>query len=166
MDAALARDRELSAEAGQLCDIRQALKADDDVMSPGEFGLARLRRAIDAEQMQRRRARLAWVSALTASVAAVGLTFVFWHPSPEGEAPAYVQASGDEPANTLTVMFQPTATEAAIAALLRAHDLVIVDGPSALGLYRLSAKADTALAGLEASLRTEATVIKTVTPAE
>ncbi|MGH8747072.1 MAG: hypothetical protein ACREUK_11355, partial [Burkholderiales bacterium] len=37
----------------------------------------------------------------------------------------------------LQLRFDPAASEARIRALLREHDAVVIDGPSALGVYRV-----------------------------
>ena len=80
-------------------------------------------------------------SALAAGVAALvaGLgTAALMRPAPLAEAPVYEQASGDaSDLPRLTVTFAPEARLSEVAALLQAQDLLIVDGPGALGLYRL-----------------------------
>ncbi|NKB28552.1 MAG: hypothetical protein GKR99_13760 [Rhodobacteraceae bacterium] len=75
-----------------------------------------------------------------------------------GTGPDVELASGDATAvvgeGRLRVAFQPTAPEAEIRALLLDKNLVIVDGPSALGLYTLAvedAAVDDALAVLLSS---------------
>ena len=90
------------------------------------------------------RARISGMLAPTAAVAAV-LSSLLTVALQGNDGPVYEQASGDSGEIVLTVSFQPEATEGAISALLREKGLVIVDGPSALGLYRLAVPFDTPL---------------------
>ena len=107
-----------------------------DDHSPGAFGLARLQRAIAAEAAPARRYwRPAAAAALAATVATLGL-FVL-KSGPDAGQDRYTQASGEVSKRLLTVTFRPDATESAISDLLLTNNLVIVDGPSALGLYRV-----------------------------
>lgn len=146
VDRALAEDTALRTRAEVLHRVRTTMKADGAAISgPGEFGLARLNRALEAETRAapvqvtppsriRSTTRLAfWAagSALAASLATVAV--IGPGTSPE---PVYEQASGE--AAGLVVTFAPDATITEIGELVRAGGLTIQDGPSAMGLYRLT----------------------------
>lgn len=133
--AAVAADPALAAEAAFLRDLHQRMQADAPGYSPGEIGLARLKRSIAARHAPR------WVSLATAAAVALiaaGLGFAaqtLLRPAPV----EYIQASGGEDGAALLVSFQPNAQAQAIAQALLAEGLTILDGPSAMGLYRLAA---------------------------
>lgn len=81
--------------------------------------------------------------ALAASLVALLVQgFVFWR----GDIGVGLASGNDK--GTLTVAFQPDATESEIRALLTELDLQIVSGPSSLGLYRL--KGDGSATALQA----------------
>ncbi len=136
---ALSRDPGLKAEAEALTNLRASMLALPQDRSPGEFGLARLERAIAAEQMATRPARRLWqplaAAAIAASIAVLG-TWLVTGPAGTG-ADGFVQASGQAPV-ALTVAFRAEASQGDIAALLTDSNLTIIDGPSAAGLYRLA----------------------------
>ncbi len=147
VEQALAGSADLRAEAEELRALRQDMRSVPMAAGPGDLGLARLMRAIDAETaapktndsrytLQRMAASVA-VAAVLSSFATYGVMN-----SGENELAVYEQASGEDPATTLTVTFKPEATEAAISNLLREKGLVIVDGPSAIGLYRVGLPLD------------------------
>lgn len=151
---ALAASPDLQLQERLLHVLRDEMRAGEAVQSPGTFGLARLNRALDGESGNR---MPVWIPvAVAASLAfavAVAGTLYFVAPWAASEA-VYVQASG-EGAGDLVVAFVPTATQEQIGALLLSQDLSIVDGPSALGFYRLSvadgAAPEQALAALRAA---------------
>lgn len=123
----------LTAEAALLGQLRGAMKALPQPSSPAEFGLARLMRDIDREaQAQRSRRWQLAGGALAAAAIVLAVLLVL----PAGQT-GYQQASGDPGPGDLTVAFVPGATLAEVTELLQANDLEIVDGPSAIGLYRL-----------------------------
>ena len=160
VEAALETDAELRADLAALQAIRQTMQA-EEVASPGDFGLARLMRDVEAETpvtappaaandnvVPVTRLRL-WQTA-AAVILAVGLG-VNLLPGP-GDAPetgrsiatdeaptteeGFSRASGDAP--DFTIAFAPDAREAEIRALLLQAGVEITQGPSALGLYGLS----------------------------
>ncbi len=98
-----------------------------------------------------------WQIAAAVAVAAFAAQSVFvWTGS--GGRPDVELASGDARApvgeSRLRIAFQGTATESDIRALLLAQNLIIVDGPSALGLYTVAvddASVDDAIAALLAN---------------
>ena len=171
VDAALAEDAELRADLAALTAIRDTMQA-EEVASPGDFGLARLMRDVDAETrvsapvaandnvVPLSRLRIWQVAA--AVVLAVGIGFNLPQVGPgsapmeraENEPAGFTLASGGAEAD-FTVAFAPGATEADMRALLLAAGLEIVSGPSALGIYGLGLidadTSDAAFAALSAS---------------
>ena len=148
----LARDPDLQDDAGFLTRLRGMMRAEPLPQTGTEFALARLMRdlppqlapetaqpaaqAHTALASARRWRAPAMAAALAALVVGLG-TAALMRPAPQ-EAPIYEQASGDAAElPRLTVTFAPEARLSEVAALLQAQDLVIVDGPGALGLYRL-----------------------------
>lgn len=163
---AVAADADLSREADVLQGIRAQMQSEASAYSPGEFGLARLMRDIDAEApvvapaATTRRPAFAAMAAAVALVAVVTGSIVT---RPGSEAPVYYeQASGDAGEATLTIAFRPDATQADMTALLLDFGLVVVDGPSALGLYRVAPLDDTDLDALAARLAGETEIVETV----
>ncbi len=165
VEAALDDDARLRDEAAALGHIRQSMRDIDMGHTPGEFGLARLMRDIDraapARQPAVRRpsALLPWGLAAAAAIAlvAVGLgRFGFQESAP------YTQASGGADETFLTLAFQPEASQAQVSDLLLEYGLVIVDGPSAIGLYRVDPGQGRDLAALAADLRDREEVIESV----
>lgn len=173
--AAVAASGDLRAEAEALRALRARIKARPQDQSPGEMGLARLMRAIDRDSATNgaaaglgQRGDLRAVSGLLAASAAIAavlasaLTLALTRPA----EPVYEQASANDPGAVLTVTFHPEATEAAISALLLEKGLVIVDGPSALGLYRLALPYDTSPDEAAVYLAAATAVISTVEMSE
>lgn len=169
VDAALQADPALASEAGFLRALRDRMQAEDPGFSPGELGLAKLRRAIAAQTPAPSPRRAVPLSAAVAAVVVAGLLAAMATQSFQPQAPAeYVQASGEAGMLALTVSFQPLVTAQALSQALLAEGLVIVDGPSALGLYRLApfdpAGAD--LAAMAERLRARSDLIEMVDVAE
>lgn len=165
--AALERSAPLRDEAAALAALRARMKTVPLAQGPGALGLARLMRAIEAEAPAAAVRRWPGMGVLAASVALAAVlsgavTFAVMRGD---EAVVYEQASGDDPA-ALVVTFRPDATEAAISALLREKGLVIVDGPSALGLYRLALPYDLGAEAAAEYLAAAEAVIATVEGAE
>lgn len=157
VDAALAEDAGLREELAALGAIRDTMQA-EEVQSPGDFGLARLMREVEAESrpadvpaaandnmVPLMRLRIWQLAAVV--VLAVGIGFNLPQlgvntdsVAVEEAAPAardgYSLASGGDAAE-FTVAFAPNATELDIRVLLLEAGVEIVSGPSALGLYGL-----------------------------
>ncbi len=171
LDAALTEDADLRADLAALEAIRETMQA-EEVASPGEFGLARLMRDVEAEGprfapepaaandnvVPLSRLRIWQVAA--AVILAVGVAFnipqLSGPSSMEADPAGFSLASGEEAATVdFTVTFAPDATEAEIRALLLEVDAEIVSGPSALGFYGVallgSSADDDARAALVAS---------------
>lgn len=150
---ALQDDAGLQAELEMLRNVRAAVRHDPDSNSPGEIGLARLRReiAVAPPVVQRPSyAALAAAFAMGAVVSALLAAAALRTPDE-----TYRQAGGGAAPLSLVVAFRAGATAEQISDLLLAQDAAIIDGPSAIGLYRLSlpegADLDATIAGLVAA---------------
>ncbi len=144
VDAAPSLQQELEA----LKSMRGQMQA-EEVSSPGEFGLARLMRDIEAEQRELGKMQAApqrsniWKLAAAAAVALFAVQTVFvWN---TGGDTVELAGGGSQAATgvQLTVAFVPDATEAEIRNQMLSLGLRIVGGPTALGLYTLSAQDQT-----------------------
>lgn len=137
--AAVAANPAFAAEARFLQSLRERVQADDAGYSPGEMGLARLKRSIAAAPVAAAPVyrmislRAAAASVMLAALVGFGANAVL-RPAPV----EYVQASGGEGGAAFVVGFNGLATAAAISEYLSAQGMVILDGPSAVGLYRLA----------------------------
>ncbi len=116
--------------------LRQAVQREHQGSGPGELGLKRLQRELERQTPPR---RPRWFPSLAAAaVLALGIALLY--PLIPAEDPAsQIQLLGesDDTGPILQIEFAPEATEAEIRALLHDIDAVIIDGPSALGLYRI-----------------------------
>lgn len=121
-----------------------------------EMGLARLMKSVRAEEKSIGTTPPAWwrgalAAAVLVMVAQFGVIAVQWQPDN-----VYRPLSETVDAPRIQVRFAPGATAAQIRALLDRVEGQIVDGPSALGLYRIQlAEADTVPSALEALLAAE-----------
>lgn len=134
VNLALAADAGLRADLEVLRRIRAAVQSDDIGQSPGEFGLARLKRDLARDAAPSWTVRIASVAAafaLGAGVSAV-VTRQFLQ-----DAAEYAQAGAPVTGTQLVVAFRPEATAQEISDLLLSYEATIVDGPSAIGLYRI-----------------------------
>lgn len=152
VERALSDDAALRAELEVLAALRRAVREEDPVRSPGELGLGRLRREIAPKRTWLRSA-----AALAAAFAlGVVLTALATGYGPSSREPAYEQAGAPALENTLLVAFRDEATASQIAELLLTQEATIIDGPSAIGLYRVAlpagADAVAALRGLRAAV--------------
>lgn len=156
VEAAVAADPQLAAELEALKAMRTEMQA-EDVASPGEMGLARLMREIDAEAASPvvPQAGLPDPANLPnapgsfwkiAAVVLFGLVVAQTAYIGYGGGTDFELAGGEVTAvsadHTIRVAFAEQAAEADIRALLLDLNLVIVDGPSAIGLYTLAAPDD------------------------
>ena len=133
----------LAAEAAFLQGLRARMQAEDAGFSPADLGLARLKRSIAMQPVAETPARsvsLRLLAAAAVVAALLGYTAnQSFGPAPyDPGAAEYVQASGGDDAGALVVGFQPTATAQAISEYLLAEGAIILDGPSAVGLYRVA----------------------------
>lgn len=147
-ERAVAEDPELEAELAALWAIREKMQASDPVASPGEFGLARLMRDVRAERAAAQpanRGGMLWKAAAVAAVMVLAIQNTAPYLSNGPVAELADGGSSETPVGAqLTVAFVASATEGDIRSLLLELDLVIVSGPSALGLYQLVARDEAA----------------------
>ena len=138
VESEVARDAGLASDAGILNRLREQIKSDELANSPGEFGLARLMRDVELEgkssAANSRFAPAIW-GALAASVVAVAFVMSGLFDSND---PTFEQASGDIAGGSVSVIFQPELAAEDLSLAIYDLGLVIVDGPSALGVYQLA----------------------------
>ena len=153
VQAAVDQDPALAAELAALENRRETMQADDTAYSPGEMGLARLMRDIDApvQQVAAPRAGVWQIAAAVLLAVTVGQTVML---AQSDQVDQGYQLAGDTAAH-FAITVHPDTTESDLRALLLAAEVEIVSGPSALGLYRLAllegADADAARARLQAA---------------
>lgn len=150
VDAALAEDADLAAQLAVYRSMSSDVTARETANTPGEFGLARLMRDIDAEekttppQIQMQSPLWRYAAAVALALLVLQTAVVMLAPDQGFELAGGGTGAGDGPA--LTVAFRSDATEAQIRDALLGLDLEIVSGPSAIGLYTLRALDDQAAA--------------------
>ena len=125
------------SELQLLRDLRETIRAEPPA-DAGDLGLQRLLQAVRKEgKTQAARPRWLIPAALAASLVIVVQTVMLLQPAPP--APVYAPLSGESAGRgVLQVEFMPDAREADLRNLLRDAGARIVDGPSAVGLYRLA----------------------------
>jgi anti-sigma factor RsiW len=133
VETLLAVDEDARRQHDQLVGLRQAIKVDDTGSSPAEFGLARLKSAIDRD---RNRPAGRWQGLVAATIAGLVVAGAIAYAVLPGRGPVYVQAGATLGQPLLVIAFRPDAPQGAVSELLIDNDVVIVDGPSAVGLYR------------------------------
>ncbi|MCR9089334.1 MAG: hypothetical protein NXH97_21655 [Rhodobacteraceae bacterium] len=140
-EAEMAANRGLAAEVAALRAVRAELAAEDGLSRP-DAGWARLSAALDAESEPanlNRPVRLSLWQAAGLVVAAVMLWQIAIVPNLTDPGDAeYQTVTEDRTGPVLQVIFDADASMGEISALLRSHDGTILDGPSALGLYRIA----------------------------
>jgi anti-sigma factor RsiW len=137
--------------------LRRGVKAVGETNAPGELGLKRLMRDVRARPATERNWwRPALAAAAVVIVVQAALLATFW-PRESGITPL----GGTKRDGVVQIQFQPTATEAQIRALLQETGATLIDGPGALGVYRIVLdKPDPALT----QLRARNDVVKHVAP--
>ena len=144
IEAMMAHDRALEAEIALMRGLKPALDGVDSSQPPGAFGWKRLEAAIGRDAAQRRPAPsprhgpALRIAAAVLGVAVLGQAAYIASLSTTADEAAYHTASDPAEAHVLGVGFADGATVAEIGALLRSADARIIDGPSALGLYRVA----------------------------
>jgi hypothetical protein len=148
LDAHLRDCRECAAELAEIRSLRAAVSPLEDIPEASPFLLQRTLARIDAgERDQRPRRLLRWwiassfatrmvMAAQLALVLALGAGTVYF----QRRAAAYETLSGPNAAQSgprFSVTFQQCVYEQAMREAVRSIGAVIVDGPSALGLYTL-----------------------------
>ncbi|WP_085909755.1 zf-HC2 domain-containing protein [Kiloniella majae] len=150
---ALAEDEVLRDECTFLENMRDEVQNQDLGVSPGEFGLKRLQRDLVKERTTESQKipqndnvkssvwRIAAFAACIMLLVQTAYVVPLWQQNND-----LVAASGGNIAHIrgpiLSITFVPEAQEENIRELLLAVDARIVDGPSALGVYKLSVSKD------------------------
>ncbi len=153
-------------EAGFLRALKDGVRA-AETAGPGELGWQRLQRALRQDGRSPRRRAPGWMKlALAASLGAVVLqtALLLDRSGDRVYRPAGEQTTGA----VVQLRFRAQATEAQIRALLQAVGGRIVDGPGALGVYRVQLAVDPgdtgALRRRIESLRAQDAVVTHVAP--
>lgn len=152
--AALDADAGLRAELALLERLRDGMRDLDTDETPGEFGLARLHRSLAQDKPAVVAAPAAGrVWRVAAIAAALGAIAILLGQSLWRDDGVYRLASGDGGDRPeVTIAFADDATLAQVSELLLANGLTILDGPSALGLYRLGVTDPAAMPAATAAL--------------
>ncbi len=144
---ALEKDDDLKKEYELLKSISTAMKT-DEIQTPGEIGLARLKRSMKTSTQsshlteQKNSTATRWkFAAIAASLLLIVQVSFTLNQTSEQE---YYQPLGSEKKlqDTIVVTFSPTATEQQIREILLASHAQIVDGPSAAGIYSVRSTTD------------------------
>ena len=151
IEAMMANDPVFKAEIALMRGLGPALQDNDAGQTPTEFGWRRVEAAIRREGTGQRtapsrRQMVIWrVAAVFLGIAVLGQAGYITSLPTTVEAPIYRTASGATEEYVLGVAFAPNATAAEIADLLRDAGASVIDGPSALGLYRVAFASQEAL---------------------
>ncbi len=164
VEKALEQDPDLRAELTALEVIRTAVRSDDLGRSPGDLGLARLKRDLGPAVQPARVGRAALIAAAFALGAVLSaLVTTQFTQRPES---AYQQAGAAVVQNQLVVGFRSEATAAQISELLLSHDATIGDGPSAIGLYRVNLPEGVDAGAIAAALLMEKMIVESAEKAQ
>ena len=150
VEAMAENDKDVAARLALATSSKTALQSakakEEEDWTPGELGFRRLMRDIEREEKAAPDlSKVKWIDSLAvwravAAVAAIGLVAVsVWRFDGATRDPAggYVPATGGaEVAAAAQITFANSATEAQIRGLLLDTGARLIDGPSALGVYR------------------------------
>lgn len=149
VEEALQSNPQLQQELALLKQIQHEVKHQESEFSPGEFGLKRLQKEIaqsrtTTSRKPTTRGNRGWQLTAAAACLIVLLQsgYMLQQTDSENLTPAGGSATTQAVAS-LAVTFAPDAQEQDIRALLLSVSATIVDGPSALGVYRLAVRGDT-----------------------
>ena len=139
----LASDPDARADVEFLHAVRKTLK-DQTLHSPGELGLKRFQKQLADAQKTTPAPKQWWRPALAAAALVIvvqgGLLVNLWR------ADTYAPLGGDTPGGAvLQVELNENATAAAIQDALMRVEATIIDGPGALGIFRLQLSSDAKL---------------------
>lgn len=162
VEAYLEEDPDARHELEFVEKLRAGVKAAGSDTSPGELGLARLRRRIaeDRRAGATSPSGIRWwqAAAIAATVlVAVQAAFLFGPIDEDGQLITATGPGLDGP--TIQVTFVAEAREAAIRELLLDLGLEIVEGPSAVGVYRLSVEPDVAASDVVDALKAQPDIV-------
>ncbi len=131
----LAQCEQCRNEVALLKRLREQVQK-EEIPSPGEFGFKRLQRAVNQEQRVHSVPPAWWRPALAAAVVVIlvqsALLVNLW-PGPKPMTPLGVDHDGA----VLQITFTPDSTIAQIQKLLERIQGTIIDGPGAIGVYRV-----------------------------
>lgn len=171
VEQAIKNTPSLKDEIAFLEQLRGEVKNIEFGSSPGELGLKRLQKSLAEERLKNdpivraqrkisKEQNWGWrAAAIAACLLLILQTLITTMPHKPGDlsaagGPAITRTNGD----IISVTFAPNAREENIRNLLLSINASIVDGPSALGVYKLSVSKDPAVA-LE-KLRAHSTLIE------
>ncbi|MEX0311907.1 MAG: hypothetical protein AB3N17_16850 [Tateyamaria sp.] len=163
----LQTDPDMAAEVLALSGVREVFREDDDAVDPST-GWSRLEAAIDADMAGPAntnaplRLPLWQVGGLIAASLALWQVAVVPTFGPVAD-PGFEAVSETTNAEVLQVMFSGSADLTTLTALLREVDGTIIDGPSAVGLYRIAFSSPEALETARANLAARPDVVDLVT---
>ncbi|HHI93534.1 MAG TPA: hypothetical protein ENK04_08490 [Gammaproteobacteria bacterium] len=174
--AHLERCEQCREELRFLTGLRQAVKQQvADAPASPELGLKRLMREIDADDAETPTSRPAtrrmawWQPSLAAAAVVIVIQGVLLLNLWQGDDDAGMRLAGEtRPAAVVVqIQFDAAAREEEIRALLRSLDARFVDGPSAVGLYRIELSGITpgdngALARVLSALREQQAIVRHV----
>ena len=172
IEAAMAEDEALRAEVALMRGLKPALAGADAGNAPGEFGWKRLeaeiRRETAAAAPPARFGGAALWRVAAMLLLCVALGQAGWIVSQRQDAAGGLRTATDPGAHApalapaavhvLGVAFAADAPSGAVSALLRAHRGRIVDGPGAVGLYRVAFRTEAARASARAAFESSALV--------
>lgn len=133
------QDPELKKEAEFLGALRKGIQEQDET-SPGEMGLARLKRDIQREQKQTQKPQgKFWKPLAIAACCVLGVQMFLLIPKQETN-PNIVTLSGNGQVSgpQLQIVFQAEASAAQIQQTLNSVQGNIISGPGALGVYTVA----------------------------
>ncbi len=136
--AHLAECKRCRKEVAFLEEIREGIREGSDGADAGEIGLRRLLREVEREEA-RKPTRSWWRPALgLAAAMIIGIQMVLLLNLEREPSDSFTPLSGAEKLGAvLQIRFNPAATEAQIRELLQSVNARLVDGPGAIGVYRL-----------------------------
>ena len=160
IEVALGADGDLRTQVAALKQVRASMNETDGEQSPGQFGLARLMRDIDKDtkstDYRPKQSGLLAAAVVAVAVAIGGALFV------SRSDVGYQQASGGADTQHLSVAFQPDAPQLEVSQLLLEFGLGIVEGPSAIGLYRLDPGRNGDLVALLFEIRSRIDLVESI----
>lgn len=142
VEQALENNQDLRQEVIFLQNLRKSVKEQEPDSSPGEFGLKRLQKSVSnasASEKKQPTPKNIWRFAAVAACLMLAIQTVVVNLESES---TYTAASGNTTTvaegYVVSVTFAPNVSERVIRQLLIENNVSIIDGPSALGIYRLS----------------------------
>lgn len=155
IEAAAEQDAQFRSELGLMRGLRAALQDEDVGNPPGELGWRRLEAAIAQESRQSASVSTTstwWrVAAVFLGIAVLGQGTFIASRFASGEDPLYRTVTAPTDQFVLGIAFASTASLGDMSALLQEFDGQMVEGPSAIGFYRVAFEDQGALAAARAA---------------